>query len=761
MSAQRTPDPWRVLIVTATLVAAGCGAFESPVPALDGAAPYAPDTSLPLERWETIACTIAPSDVYPPEPRESFLVTPARGMILYARFVLRNVPPDVPLRWWLDPDGGVLPPGVSLDAQTGELSGVATKSGDFVVILRAESVGVHEGKRYEGRPLRVPIRVTPACLSDDDCGEMLGFGSIDFHCQPDVFSKGGRGGVCTMPQKDTTCPTTTERFQVWLQEAEILKPSKSYEVTGVVTSHVPCRTNVFSLAAGGHDGWCVEVRVDPPESGEPLARPYVEISYRLPRNYPAPIVEGGHYAFHYIRGNEYEGDHTTDGTLLVFGVDVAGEPDPRLVLLGHTGRLLPHDLLERCQAVGTCPVLPDSRLVPSVCAPVASSSCGASRTPAVLVARLPDERTTWVETAGRPLRLASTGGAAEAPAFALHLALSDTFIGDDAGICDDREDDYRLSYYVLPTDACALGRVAAIDSPPPPASSALVVDGLEERSFSPAGETLAFDWEVVLQPAANALFTELTRPGSSSVIVYAYVPGLYDVRGSVHDTLGTAGCGVDDTARFAVEPPTAAYLELSHDLPAALELRVAPVGTPFDVFCGQADDVERVVACPSNLAPAWRVPWDADLVPFTQALATELVPGAGVQWFGPPAPPDADGVRGRYRVGVLYRGKGRVGDAATAYVRVILNRNLGQTLELERDLTPCTFWEVGVLDLDGLQPLFDASTHEPRAVCGEEAPAERPFKPAAAPPAGSENREAESQPTEIAPTGAFDGLPLY
>jgi len=756
MGARRTPDPLRVLIVTATLVAAGCGAFESPVPASDGVDPHATDVSI-ISPYEIVPCTIAPTSASPGWTAGTdapFRVTPARGNLMFAQFAVVDAPPDIPFRWWLDPDGGVLPPGVALDEQMGEINGNAEKSGDFSVLLRAESVGVHEGRRYVAAPFRVPIEVKPACLSDADCPELLGFSDFEFHCQPDVFSKGGSGGVCTMPQKDTTCPLVGEgeRFQVWLQEAEILKPGKAFEVSGEVTSHRPCTTSVFSPEAGGQKGYCLEIRVDTPESGEALARPYVEISYRLPHNYPAPIVEGGHYTFHYIRGNDYAWDHTTDGTLLVFGSDLDGGVDPRLILLGHTGRLLPHHLLTRCRASGSCPELADSQLVPSVCAPVASSSCGASRTPAVLVTRLRDGGNDWAELNGPPIALAGTPGNG---AYSLHVALSDTFIGDLAASCEGEEDDYRLSYYVLPTEACALGRVAAVDPPALPAPTRLVVTAAED--FSPAGRPLAFDWEVVLQPAANALFAEQSTPyGARSRIVNAYVPGLYDIRGTAVDGAGTPACGVDDTVRYAVEPPTGAYVELSHDLPAALELRVAPVGTPFDVFSGQAEDALREVASPANLSPDWRVPWTEESVPFTQVLAAELVPGAGVQWFGPP-----EAIGGRYRVGVLYRGKGRAGAAATAYVRVIVNRNIDLVFELEQELEPCLFWEAGVLDLSGLQPTFDVSTHAPGAVCGEDDVIEHPFKPAAAHPSDAGSHEAASEPTEIAPAGAFDTLPTF
>lgn len=744
MSSGRTPSLCRALMLFATVFAAGCGAFESPVPAGDGTPTPTPTDDVLIQ---TLECVIAPAagGLPQPVPAEdgSFLVTPRRGTALYARFVVQDVPPDVAFRWWVDPKGGVLPPGVSLDEQMGVISGIATKSGDFAVTLRADSVGVYGRTRYAARPYLVPIRVAPACMSDDECA-LAGFDGVPFQCMDD----GGKaGGICTLPAKDPGCPTTTERFQVWLQEqSDLVKPGTSLEVAGTVTEHVECTTTAFSLESGGEDGWCVEIDLDRPAGGTGSTLASLWLTYRLPRNYPAPITVGARYRFVYGRGSEQADDHRSDGSLLVFEEAEDPAAAPRLILLGYSGIRAPHDLLQECANYGTCPRLVHSDFVRSVC-PADSGMCG-DRTRAMLIAGLPGGRTEWMATGGAPIAL-DTGDGDDAVPYALHLALSDMA----SESCADREDDYRLSYFVLPADACLLGRAAA-DHPSLEAPALLWVE--REEGFSPAGREVRFEWEIVAQPFANALFGPVLgdRSGEDVRSLQAYVPGLYRIRATAVDDAGTPACGSHDTAAFAIHPAPAAYIELSHDTPGDLELRVAPADTPWSVLAGAAPDEGGVVAGPANVAPKWGWSWAEE--PFFQARADDLLEGAGVQTFGTP-----DGLRGRYRVGVRYRGSNGLslpatpddgGAPALARVRVILNRNVdeGQVLEIDTLLEPCLFREVGVLDLDGLQPTFDASPHQPRAVCGEEPDVTDPFEPGASLPEGA-RREAREAEFELAP----------
>lgn len=749
MIPDRTPCPLRVVTLTVALLCASCGSFETPhAPGVSSTTPAGPG-SVPLPLYEEVEVDITPSagGLYPTpfSSNGDFLLMPAMGTMVYARFLVWGAPSTIAYDWRVA--GGMLPPGVSLDPQTGEVSGIPTKSGDWRATLTADAREVVDGKLYVPRPYDMSIRVAPACRSSEEC-VISGFESYEIECRTGAF-KGGSGGVCSLPVKADACPVAGERFQVWLHEADVLPPGKTLSFSGVAWSHTPCRTNGFSLDAGGADGFCVGIDAETPtdalsETSDGPGPRFLDLAYRLPLNYPAPIEVGRRYRFVYMRGNVYDGDHIGDGTLLVFE-----ESDPKdddgaastldLVLLAHTGRYLPNDLLNRCSGHGRCPGLSEAHVVPTTCLAVSQSTCGA-RTPTMLLARRSDGALTQLETGQRPLPL-EIGAGANGPArsYALHLGLSDTFVGDEALRCAGGEDDYRLSYFVVPEDACVLARIEPEDGRTRTAPALLGVE--RTMAFSPSGRPLSFAWDVAQQPATNALFRDLEHLvsgldlGDGSVDLVAFVPGYYAIRHLVSDAADTPSCDEDDTVWFAVEPPSRAYVELSHDLPGDLELRVAPVGVPWTALTGQLSDPR--VASPANLLPDWGIAWAADAdprepPPFYQARAADLLDGAGVQWLDP-----GDSVGGRYRVGVLHRGDPSIRDAVTggdddtpvlARVRLVLNRNLDLDLSLDSPVAPCWFWEVGVLDLDAEPPTFSVSPHAPTRVCGQTATIDPTFE---------------------------------
>lgn len=727
-----TSRQMRVLVLgLAAAVASACGEFETP----RFGAPTAPGADVatpPIGEYVTkLAVATGPS--LDATGKLDPLVQVV-GWPYTHSFRVLEADPAARFEWHLV---GELPPGMTLSPALGEVSGAAHSSGEFEFELVARSAPI-DGTIWETAPLRVPIRVAPACQSDDQCTLSVA-PEIPVYCDKDAF-EGQVGGVCTRRLKEELCPVITERFQVWLHDNGALPTGQLLRFSGTIQSHLECDTLVFSQADGGLHGFCLGIATDAPVvelmRGGEAAPSELTLGYRLPDNYPLPVEPGVRYLFYYLRTTSEGLGALADGTLFVFRIpdgrpiDKIRNESRELVFAGHSGRRTPAELLTYCSEFGTCPDLPEAELVPTSCPMYSSSACGV-RSRMMLAWRDADGNLAQLMGGQGPAHVTLAGksvppaGSTERAPYALHLAASDAYVGDSALRCGDSEDgDFRLSYFVLPTSACLLTRISALGQPAFVAPRKLVLTHVND--FAPAGQRLDFAWSIVQQPSANELVVQDEIPLSSPTAFefVAYLPGVYDVRVHPTDAFGTEQCTVDQNIRFlhfTGEPKHPIYVELSHALPAELELRIAPYeeGVPAATTYGGIH-----AASPSRPTPDWGGVGADDDPELVVAPRARLVDGAGLQTL------TASTHEGRYRVGVFRREwpseEALAADPVTADLRVILDHNLDKTWTASSPLAACDLWEVGILDLDGDEATFYPAAEPPVSLCDPSDPEEPP-----------------------------------
>ena len=735
------------------LVTAACGEFHSPSFGSPSPPPPAGDaSSLPLEPspYEIDDCAIDVVGAYGQlwnlnAVGDELSIDQTLGTPIWAELTVREAL-DVPFTWrslnggdsGVTGDGG-LPLGVSLNQKTGELMGVVAEDGDFVFRVVAESAP-RDGRRYVCSPLTVAVHVVPACVTDADCVLEGGLADVPVTCDGEALK--GAGGVCTREVKRDLCPepASDERFKVWLHGSEQLPPGAALTFVGEVESHRGCDIDYGTASedAWGDGGHCLTIRAEEPlaistlADGAEVTRP--ELTYYLPHNYPLTRIKSRErYLFHYVGGSDTLGRRFGEGTLFVFSLPrkaegleapLAPEDIPhaskRLVFAGHTGHLLPDELLRRCQLVGMCPELAASHLVPTGCPPVTSFACG-DRSPTMVAALTTDGSSRQLLAGQGPALIAKPGrcedDATAADSFAIHLASSEAFLGDQAIVCYDAEDDYRVSYFVLPSDSCLLSRPRAIEMTDTLRTAPADVKVVHDDDFSPSGREMTFVWTVAPQPAANLMFAASEPPhpnmGNPEILEFtAWVPGFYYARVEASDDRGAPACGIDEFERFEVYPQASAYVEMHHQAGTMppIELRVAPLDTPGSAL----RSLERVdtIASPSKTCPDWGLPEShADAPLFWQPPSDFLVEDGVVQTFQA-----GEALEGQYRVVVLFREQGwhDLGPAAgdtpdsgvTVHVRVIVGGDLVGETRIKRELSRCDLWDVGVLDMDAEPPVF-------------------------------------------------------
>lgn len=711
------------ILLFAALAAVGCGDLHSPTFGAGGDGGVSQDADSPAV--VTRGCTIsvrarAGGDEPDPKQGSEYLSAPF-GAYVYMALGIRDADSRAVFEWSLDK--GALPAGMELDQRTGELAGTPTDAGTFHFSVSAVSIPL-DGIQWVADPLAVTMRVSSACQTDSEC-VVEDAKDLYLECRDDLLEERD-GGVCMVAA--ASCAGERERFQVRLAEADALPRGQVLRFTGTVVRHDVANVPFFTDEDGGEKGRRIVVSLaastfDVVPLSPHGAPPELTLFVRLPQNYRPPVEEGSAYLFSYHAGDDAA--RPQDGTLLVFARPDGGVPPLegdatrlRAVLAGHSGRVFPRDLLDQCATLGRCGEMPSMRLVPADCQVWPEMACGPRHE---IIGVLPLGNATGLGQLrfGGPPALLGDEGSSSLPPYALHLLASDALVGDAALSCAPRGDSYRLSYELLPTDACLLARPEMLSPPRDYAGAILVPDYVKLRvhRFSPAGTPIRALWKVV-QPAENALFVQPELPTSGDVTFRAELPGEYQLVLGAEDDVGTLPCPGENAARFVARPASSVYVEMSHAQPGPLELRVAPETYGAKPSRDLLD--EGVAAAPGRPAPTWS---DGEQEVYPRLVdygdtdgARLLEAGAGVQVLTAPK-----GLQGRYRVGVLHRGDIGSGTVPVR-IRVVLDRDMDERLVVaERELAPCELWQVGIMDVEA-DGWFGLSTVAPESVCTPETP---------------------------------------
>ncbi len=724
--------------VTLLFVMAACGEFYSPTLGTDEPFDSAPIFPVPPEVSPSPDVTPPPCSValqagwfsnrdYSTADGMGAKVTTVVGDTNYFELTATGDLPESDPSWFIK--SGQLPPGFALDPKEGRLLGYSIKPGIYSALIGMRAVAA-DGSSLSCEPLALTIDVESGCNPGTGC-TLDDFAEAALTCRalPDL----GGEGHCMRPVKPESCPTANEYVQLAVAPATLFDPDGILRISGTVEHHHPCRETRFSLHRGGIDGHCLIMAVDPEHSpGYPLEEaPVVVISYRLPANYRAPIIEGGRYAIHYSSNMERGWSHNGGETLLVFEdyqlASGDGSPGSPLVLAAHSGRQSPRQVLDDCALHGRCPRLSSARVVPTDCERLSSSLCG-QRTPGALLVKDEKDRESVLLAGGGPTlfgesRLtsfakhsgrdpdAARNASAGQPPYALHLAAGDVFAGEDAlrwaTDCYGAEEDLLLSYSVLPSASCVQARVARMGESLAVAPARLLVR--YEDLFSPAGRPVEIAWRVFDEPKANTLFDNVDPllDGHPKQDFLACVPGYYRFGVEVTDEIGTPSCGEDETTVFAVEPPGEVYVELlSPAVSAGLELRVAPLYGTLDESTDPGDGGE--VARLDNPIPDWaRDEWGQPLAMLSNIIGCGRQSGEGrLQVFQALA-----GLKGRYGIFAVFPLAAEPpAEISTVeiHIRAIIDKRLTTTQRRAVTLEIGEAQLLGVLELDGDLPSMDS-----------------------------------------------------